>query len=236
MSSFAQTLPEQPLSDKEYDRLEAILSRLPEKDSMNLEEMDGFFAALICGPTAVAPTECLDEIWGAGVGSFIDHADFDEFLNLAMRHWNFIAHTLAFPESVFHPYLSLEEGQTLPNGNRWAKGFLRGMNLCLDEWNPLLQNENHFAMLIPILALAHENDLDPEMRSWATRPDSELRERVLVGLSVSTRLLYDHFRAYPQTKVRNRSSSSRKKIGRNDPCYCGSGQKYKHCCGNVTLQ
>jgi hypothetical protein len=20
------------------------------------------------------------------------------------------------------------------------------------------------------------------------------------------------------------------KIGRNDPCYCGSGKKYKHCC------
>ena len=23
-----------------------------------------------------------------------------------------------------------------------------------------------------------------------------------------------------------------KKIGRNDPCFCGSGRKYKHCCGN----
>ena len=22
-----------------------------------------------------------------------------------------------------------------------------------------------------------------------------------------------------------------KKIGRNEPCYCGSGKKYKHCCG-----
>ena len=21
------------------------------------------------------------------------------------------------------------------------------------------------------------------------------------------------------------------KIGRNDPCPCGSGKKYKHCCG-----
>ena len=21
------------------------------------------------------------------------------------------------------------------------------------------------------------------------------------------------------------------RIGRNDPCYCGSGKKYKHCCG-----
>ena len=22
-----------------------------------------------------------------------------------------------------------------------------------------------------------------------------------------------------------------KKIGRNEPCYCKSGKKYKHCCG-----
>ena len=24
------------------------------------------------------------------------------------------------------------------------------------------------------------------------------------------------------------------KIGRNDPCPCGSGKKYKRCCGRVT--
>ena len=26
-------------------------------------------------------------------------------------------------------------------------------------------------------------------------------------------------------------SIERKKIGRNERCYCGSGKKYKHCCG-----
>jgi preprotein translocase subunit SecA len=25
--------------------------------------------------------------------------------------------------------------------------------------------------------------------------------------------------------------TSGKKVGRNDPCPCGSGKKYKHCCG-----
>ena len=29
-----------------------------------------------------------------------------------------------------------------------------------------------------------------------------------------------------------RTDHSRKKIGRNDPCPCGSGKKYKHCCLN----
>ncbi len=39
-----------------------------------------------------------------------------------------------------------------------------------------------------------------------------------------------------QTKEENNSKKidpkfSEKKIGRNEPCYCGSGKKYKHCCG-----
>ena len=25
-----------------------------------------------------------------------------------------------------------------------------------------------------------------------------------------------------------------KKVGRNDPCICGSGKKYKHCCGKLS--
>ena len=26
---------------------------------------------------------------------------------------------------------------------------------------------------------------------------------------------------------------SKKKMKRNDPCFCGSGKKYKHCCGSL---
>jgi preprotein translocase subunit SecA len=31
--------------------------------------------------------------------------------------------------------------------------------------------------------------------------------------------------------ARPKAAAGRKKIGRNDPCPCGSGKKYKHCCG-----
>ncbi|GHV96705.1 UPF0225 protein [Spirochaetia bacterium] len=38
--------------------------------------------------------------------------------------------------------------------------------------------------------------------------------------------LYDDGVVAPHTVVR-----SAPKVGRNDPCPCGSGKKYKHCCG-----
>src|SRR5438034_1807180 len=30
-----------------------------------------------------------------------------------------------------------------------------------------------------------------------------------------------------------RGSQVKTKIGRNDPCHCGSGKKYKNCCGQL---
>ena len=54
----------QPLSDAEFDRLEEILKRFRDKRAMNLEQLDGFFAALICGPNIVLPSEYLPRFWG----------------------------------------------------------------------------------------------------------------------------------------------------------------------------
>ena len=34
-----------------------------------------------------------------------------------------------------------------------------------------------------------------------------------------------------QSKTNITDKSTLKKIGRNDPCPCGSGKKYKKCCG-----
>ena len=35
-----------------------------------------------------------------------------------------------------------------------------------------------------------------------------------------------------EERIRNRATGpKRRSVGRNDPCPCGSGKKYKHCCG-----
>ncbi len=34
-----------------------------------------------------------------------------------------------------------------------------------------------------------------------------------------------------QSSVKKKAAVAGKKVGRNDPCPCGSGKKYKHCCG-----
>ncbi len=63
-NSHEQAVNLQPLTDAEFDKLADILKRFGDKRAMNLETLDGFFAALICGPDDVPPSEYLPEIWG----------------------------------------------------------------------------------------------------------------------------------------------------------------------------
>ena len=45
---------------------------------------------------------------------------------------------------------------------------------------------------------------------------------------------YKMFRSTVDNAVREPKSSSATKVGRNDPCPCGSGKKYKRCCRQFT--
>jgi uncharacterized protein len=55
----------EPLTDAEFERLSGILGRFDNKHPMNLEQLDGFLAALICGPEIVRPSEYLPVICGS---------------------------------------------------------------------------------------------------------------------------------------------------------------------------
>jgi uncharacterized protein len=49
---------------------------------------------------------------------------------------------------------------------------------------------------------------------------------------------YQYFREHRQGKPVTHTSEPRRstpKVGRNDPCPCGSGKKYKRCCGGATV-
>ena len=59
---------------------------------------------------------------------------------------------------IFLPRFVLDEGEEIPRGNRWARGFLRGVKMCRAEWEELFRDDDRFAMLLPVLALVHEND------------------------------------------------------------------------------
>ena len=123
-----------PLTDAEYDRVSSVLSQFRHEQAMNLEALDGFFAALICGPDHVHPSEYLPEIWGgemADAEAFSSQQELQDFLDLLMRHWNVVTDTLQSGD-VFLPLL-LEDDHGIAHANDWAQGFTRGMDLRRED-------------------------------------------------------------------------------------------------------
>lgn len=99
-------------------------------------------------------------------------------------------------------------------------GFLDGINDSLKTPNPIeTMDENTVVSLGFDKELLYKNMVDAkaewlyELPAWEKIFDAETRKRL-----------------YREQKASG-TIRKEKKIGRNDPCPCGSGKKYKKCCG-----
>jgi uncharacterized protein len=179
MKPFEQN---ESLTDAELDRLGDFLDECKGGEAMNIEELDGFFAALIAGPETVMPSEYYPEVFGGEMADTCEFGSLDEaneILGLMMRHWNDIAGTLLKGEA--HVPLLLEDEAGTAHGNDWARGFMRGMDMRHDGWAELVEDEEHGGCLIPVMMLRHEHDEDPEMRPGEITP--EKREKIIVHMA-----------------------------------------------------
>ena len=109
-----------------------------------------------------------------------------------------------------------------------------------ESWLALMDDDDHAGVLIPIMALAYEHHPDHEMRPYEEPMSIERREQLIVGVAASVPAIYRYFAA--ERKLDGQQLSSVRtfrrdapKVGRNEPCPCGSGKKFKHCCANLTL-
>ncbi len=227
----------EPLTEAELDRLRQFLKNCKGGKAMDIEEMDGFFAALVAGPEIVMPSEYLPEVFGSETEEahqFESLEEANDILALMMRHWNDIAGTLSKGE-VHLPFL-LEDENGIERGNEWARGFIRGTCLRHDGWAELLADDDHGGCMIPMLMLYHEHDEDPATRPKPIGP--EQREKVIESMAAGLVGAYRYFSQHGKPDASTRGPEPRytsSKIGRNDPCPCGSGKKYKRCCGGATI-
>ena len=99
-------------------------------------------------------------------------------------------------------------------------GFLDGIDESLKEPNPIeTMDEDTVVSLAFDKALLYKNMIDSISFRLIRRPhcykifDADTKKRL--------------YREQKQSGTVRKA----KKIGRNDPCPCGSGKKYKFCCG-----
>ena len=167
--------------------------------------------------------------------SIFDADRVKELLGLLMKHWNAVADGLQRSlggEEVYMPVL-LEDEAGIARGNAWAAGFMRGVSMRIDDWQVLFNDEEHGGPLVVIMMLLYENSPDPELRPPPIPDDkrADIHVQLTAGLALIYRYFEPHRRRMASLMQPVQQRRVGPKIGRNDPCPCGSGKKYKQCCG-----
>ncbi len=229
-------------TDPDLDRLHDLLSAIPaERDGMTIAELDGYVAALIVCSEMILPSEWLPGVWGED-HEFGDIAEAEATIAAMMGHYNRIARELVENPEDYAPVLEIDpnSGETL--WEPWIDGFERSMRLRPDAWEEiaLSDDEEASASVSMIVAL---NDFYYGRSELTEEAEDEL-DRLAPGMIPEFVRNLNAWTKSRQIGKRGRGGAGfhapsvhddppafGRKVGRNEPCPCGSGRKYKRCCG-----
>lgn len=229
--------PIQMLSDEELDELDDFLLSDDTPDGcMDLPALDGFFAALVLNPRLIMPSEYLSWIWDMDEGeegpSFASIEQANHIMGLVMRYYNGVLDAIA--ENYFAPMfytVEQEDGSNYYEAEGWAEGFMLGVFLFIDPWKAVFENEQEY--LSPMVLLGTQQGGELLDKSADVK---QARKETYDTIADAVAILYDYFTEQRDAEMQQRLVQSSvqavsSKVGRNDACPCGSGLKYKKCCG-----
>ena len=197
-----------------------------------------------------------DEAGNDVTSLFADEAQFGRFMGIWARRWNEVAAALNAPvesldeERAYAPELMDVRGgfATLPEAERaefgdadlpafgqiWALGFMYAVETWPEEWEPPRDRELakvHDEALEAIVAMTEDDEDEPTLSALSEDGPPSVSEARLGAYGDALWAVYDLREIWSHIGERVETVRKAPAPGRNDPCPCGSGKKYKKCCG-----
>jgi len=216
------------LTPADLDRLESLLSAEHLKDSMTLDALQGLFCAVASAPAPIPREEWLDA--ALGEHEFAGADEETEVIDLVTRFHNDTVRDLAAEEGLDVISYPAEEGEE--ELAVWSEGYLVGVALAEPDWFAAGDEDTVDELLFPFMALSGRLK-EHALESGAPWEEGEAEARLM---KEARETFYDTveeaYKYWFDSRV-NRVPQKREgeKVGRNDPCPCGSGKKYKTCHG-----
>jgi uncharacterized protein len=217
-----------PISPSELDRLETLLASATFRDAaMPLDALQGLFFAIASAPDLITPSRWLPVALGENP-EYENGEQAQEVLDLVMGFYNQCVRAVAAEDFTLLVYAREDGGDDLET---WCAGYLEGADLSVPGWYEAGDPDEVDELLFPFVVLAGEL---PEEERRQYKP-GEWRKLVnacddAIGDAIVEVREYWKVLRNPPKPVRRESP----KTGRNDPCPCGSGKKFKQCCGAPT--
>ena len=214
-----------PFTQPELDRLETLLSSdLFRGEAMPLDALQGLFFAVACARDLVAPSRWMPVALGENP-EYENREQAQEVLDLVIGFYNQCVHAVAAEDFTLLVY-EREGGKD--DLETWCAGYLEGVDLAVPSWYEAVDPDEVDELLFPFIVLAGELP-EQERRQYKPAEWRRLVNSCDDALDDAIVLVREYWKVLrnPPKSVRRESP----KTGRNDPCPCGSGKKFKQCCG-----
>ena len=221
-----------PLSDSDLDRLEQLLEAdVFQEDAMRLDEIQAMLCAIVSVPVPVEPAVWLPEALGKGLESASDPLVV-ETIELLMRLNNDLAAALLEDDTISPILYPLDESGDEYDYLAWADTYIFGAGLAGDWFELAGKHADDLSELLEPMFLLNgmlKEDVEKAGERWfSPAEEARLVADIQENLPLIVQTLYNFWRnKRPGASMRREAPKS----GRNDPCPCGSGRKYKQCCG-----
>ena len=227
-----------PLSDEELEELDQfLLYGVDNDEAMTLDTLDGYLHAIAIGPQTIMPSQWLPKVWGENSAMMPPMESIDQLnhiMGLVMRHYNSIIHGFGLKPPLVAPYWDTYEYDIgeFEEADGWAYGFTEGVALNRAAWKPLFDSPLGQEWYRPI-GLLGEESCSADQDELTKTPE----QREQLAQQIEDSLANSHAFWWPLPEAiheRETAQRLRTKVGRNEPCPCGSGKKFKKCCGSAS--
>ena len=224
-----------PLAVEELEELDRfLLYGVDNDEGMTLDRLDGYLHALAIGPQTIMPKQWMPKVWGEDSAMMppMDNLEqLNHIMGLVMRHYNSIISGFEQKPPFVVPYWGIRKYETgvFEDAEGWAYGFTEGVALNRAAWKPLFDTPKGQQWYRPI-GLLGEDEFSADQDELIRTPD--LRQELTHEIEDSLVNIHAFWLPLRQA-IYERETSQRlgTKVGRNEPCPCGSGKKFKKCCG-----
>jgi uncharacterized protein len=224
-----------PLNDSDLDRLEELLEAdVFQGDAMRLDEIQAILCAVVSGPQPVLPSVWLPEVLGEGM-VLADNVEVLAVVEMLMRLNNDIAAAFLADETVAPVLYPLDEKGEDYDYAAWADSYVYGAGLGGDWFEQAGKHADDLSELLePMFVLNGmlKDDVEKSGERWfSPAEETRLVAEIQENFPVIVQTLYNFWRNKRAGGAGGTVRHEEAKSGRNDPCPCGSGRKYKQCCG-----
>ena len=204
--------------------MELLDAKSEAHNTMRCDEVQGFMMALLSGPDALNPTNWLPEILGEE--SLFDAKERTEIERLVMAMAADMR--MKLNEKILPDLWFYEDEAGNPDFYTWCNAYLYALDIVPTDWFEAVDQEEFEDLFYPIMALGgiYDDEENGEVILHLNEKELTQLESDLPHVLLDIYWYWQAIINKPQT-IRREGE----KVGRNDPCPCGSGKKYKACCG-----